>query len=42
MCKQLTQATCETKESANTIAAIDKDVDLLMNKMQSLEGSVIT
>ena len=40
MSEQLTQATRETKENAKTTAEIDKDVDFLMNKMQSLEAEV--
>ena len=38
--EQLTQATCETKENVKKTADIDKDVDFLMNKMQSLEAEV--
>ena len=37
---QLTKATCVTKENAKKTADIDKDVDFLMNKMQSLEAEV--
>ena len=36
----LTQATRETKENVKKTADIDKDVDFLMNKMQSLEAEV--
>ena len=38
--EQLTQATRETKENVKKTAEIDKDVDFLMNKMQSLEAEV--
>ena len=38
--EQLTKATCVTKENAKKTADIDKDVDFLMNKMQSLEAEV--
>ena len=38
--EQLTQATCETKDNANKTTAIDNDLDLLMNKMLSLEAEV--
>ena len=38
--EQLTQATCVTKENVKKTADIDKDVDFLMNKMQSLEAEV--
>ena len=37
--EQLTQATRETKENVKKTAEIDKDVDFLMNKMQSLEAA---
>ena len=40
MSEQLTQATRETKENVNKTADVDKDVDFLMNKMQSLEAEV--
>ena len=40
MSEQLTQATRETKENVKKTAEIDKDVDFLMNKMQSLESEV--
>ena len=38
--EQLTKATCVTKDNAKKTADIDKDVDFLMNKMQSLEAEV--
>ena len=38
--EQLTQATRETKDNVKKTADIDKDVDFLMNKMQSLEAEV--
>ena len=38
--EQLTQAIRETKENVKKTADIDKDVDILMNKMQSLEAEV--
>ena len=38
--EQLTQATRETKENVKKTAEIDKDVDFLTNKMQSLEAEV--
>ena len=38
--EQLTQSTRETKENAKKTADIDKDVEFLMNKMQSLEAEV--
>ena len=38
--EQLTKATCVTKENAKKTADIDKDVDFLMNKMQSLEAEI--
>ena len=38
--EQLTQSTRETKENAKKTANIDKDVEFLMNKMQSLEAEV--
>ena len=38
--EQSTKATCVTKENAKKTADIDKDVDFLMNKMQSLEAEV--
>ena len=40
VCEQLTKATCVTKENAKKTADIDKDVDFLMTKMQSLEAEV--
>ena len=40
MSEQLTQATRETKENLKKTAEIDKDVDFLMNKMQSLAAEV--
>ena len=40
MSEQLTQETRETKENVNKTADVDKGVDFLMNKMQSLEAEV--